>query len=308
MASKPGVLLNTNARRVQRDPDLVDRLKRLASPQRVRLTSGPEEVGPALEALLALGIDALLIVGGDGTMAGTLTPLLRRFAAEDVPVIVPTRGGTVNTIATSLGARGAPDRTLGRLLEQGAPTARLLAPVRVVADAGEPVYGFIFANGAGARWLELYYTDSRMGARGAAALVARVVASALVGGGLARRVFAPFEADLVVDGETIARRRFTAMAASGVRDIGLGFTPFRSAGSDPERIHLATTDAGPARLALELPALRAGWSGSCLDHYSTHRSLVRTPAPRPWSLDADGFPPARHLEIGAGPALRFACP
>ena len=308
MASKPGVLLNANARRVRRDPDLVDRLRRLTSPERVRLTSGSEEVGPALDALLAQGIDALAIVGGDGTMAGTLTPLLRRFAAEDVPVIVPTRGGTVNTIATSLGARGAPDRALARLLEKGGATPRLRAPVRVVADAGEPVYGFIFVNGAGARWLDLYYTESRMGARGAASLVARIAGSALVGGELARRVFAPFEAELVVDGEAIAQRRFTAMAASGVRDIGLGFTPFHSAGSDPKRIHLATTDAGPARLALELPALRAGWRGSCLDHYSTHRALVRTTQPLPWSLDADGFPPARRLEIGAGPALRFACP
>jgi len=308
VASKPGVLLNANARRVRRDPDLVARLRELASPERVRLTSGPEEIGPALDALLAQGIDALVIVGGDGTMAGTLTPLLRRFDAEEVPAIVPTRGGTVNTIATSLGARGAPDRTLERLLEEGATTTRLRAPLRVVAEAAEPVYGFIFVNGAGARWLELYYTDSRMGARGAASLVARVAASALVGGALARRVFAPFDAELVVDDEAIARSRFTAIAASGVRDIGLGFTPFHSAGSDPERIHLVTTDAGPARLALELPALRAGWRGSCLDHYSTRRSLLRTPQPQPWSLDADAFPPARHLEIGAGPALRFACP
>jgi diacylglycerol kinase family enzyme len=308
VTSKPGVLINANARRVRRDPGLVDRLRRLATAHRVRLTSGPEAVVPALDALLSQGIDALVIVGGDGTMAGTLTPLLRRFPAEDVPVIVPTRGGTVNTIATSLGARGSPDRALARLLEKGAAAPRLRAPVRVAADSGEPLYGFIFVNGAGARWLDLYYEEARMGARAAASLVARITASALVGSGLARRVFAPFEADLVVDGEAIARRRYTAMAASGVRHIGLGFRPFHSAGSDPERVHLATTDAGPARLALELPALRAGWQGSCLDHFSTHRSLLRTPQPQPWSLDADGFPPVRSLEIGAGPALRFACP
>jgi hypothetical protein len=93
-----------------------------------------------------------------------------------------------------------------------------------------------------------------------------------------------------------------------VRHIGLGFAPFWSAGSDPERIHLATTDASAARLALDLPALRAGARVRTLAHYPCREARPALAGPLTWSIDAELFPPARELAIGAGPALRFLCP
>jgi hypothetical protein len=98
------------------------------------------------------------------------------------------------------------------------------------------------------------------------------------------------------------------IAAGAVRHLGLGFAPLYSAGSDPERIHLATTGASAARLALELPALRAGSRGAGLNHYPCRQAELRLDAPLAWSIDAELFPPARVLAIGAGPTLRFWCP
>jgi diacylglycerol kinase family enzyme len=169
------------------------------------------------------------------------------------------------------------------------------------------VFGLIFANGVGVRFLELYYGDSPPGPIGALSVLGRITGSALLGGALARRVFAPFEAELVVDGERIDQRHFTVIGAASVRHIGLGFAPFRSAGRDPARIHLATTSASAARIAYELPALRAGF-GSCLTHFSVQRAELRLDVPLAWSLDGELFPSARRLEIGAGPALRFIRP
>ena len=126
-------------------------------------------------------------------------------------------------------------------------------------------------------------------------------------GPLARRTFAPFEAELEVDGKRIDQQHFTVIGASGVRHIGLGFAPFNSAGSDPERIHLAITDASAARLVSDLPALRAG-RGRSLTHFPCRRATLRLSSPLVWSLDAEMFPPARALAIGAGPALRILCP
>lgn len=302
----PGVLINANARSVRHDAGLVARLTALASHERTRVTTRLEEIAPALGDLLDAGVDTLLVVGGDGTLPHTLTRLLRRGDAESLPAIVPTRGGTVNTVASSLGARGTPDRTLAQLL-RGELREELRAPVRVSADGGEATYGFLLVNGVGVRFLELYYAGA-MGAAGAFSVVTRLSASALVGGPLARRAFSGFAAELEVDGEPIDPRHFTVIAAAAVRHIGLGFAPFWSAGSDPERIHLATTDASAARLALDLPALRAGLRVGSLAHYPCREARLRLAEPLAWSIDAELFPPARELAIGAGPALRFLCP
>jgi diacylglycerol kinase family enzyme len=303
---RPGVLINANARSVRRDPGLVARLRSLVSPERTALTSQLDEIEPALASLLDCGIDALAVVGGDGTLPHTLTRLLDGRDPNALPAILPTRGGTVNTVATSLGARGAPDESLAQLL-RGELRERRRAPVRVAADGGAPVFGFLFVNGVGVRFLELYYAGA-MGAAGALSVVARLSGSALVSGRLARRTFAPFEADLDVDGERVAQRHFTVIAAAAVRHIGLGFAPFHSAGSDPERIHLAVTGASAARLVLELPALRAGSPGRCLAHFACREAELRLAAPLAWSIDAELFEPARRLAIGAGPALRILGP
>jgi diacylglycerol kinase family enzyme len=129
-----------------------------------------------------------------------------------------------------------------------------------------------------------------------------------VGGALARRTFAPFSAQLDVDGERVDQRHFTVIGAGAVRHLGLGFAPLYSAGSDPERIHLTVTGASASRIALELPALRLGARGSCLSHFPCRGAELRLSEPLAWSLDAELLPPARRLEIAAGPVLRFLCP
>jgi diacylglycerol kinase family enzyme len=213
----------------------------------------------------------------------------------------------VNTVARSLGARGKPDETLAQLL-RGELREQRRAVVRVAADGEPPVFGFLFVNGVGVRFLELYY-GGPTGSAGALSVVARVSASALLGGALARRTFAPFEAELEVDGKRAEQTHFTVIGAGAVRHIGLGFAPFHSAGSDPERIHLVCSEASAVQIALELPALRAGrLRGGSLAHYAFRQAALDLTAPLAWSLDAELFPPARRFAIAAQPALRFLCP
>ena len=97
----PGVLVNANARSVRRDPGLVARLARLATRERIAVTAQLDEIEPALASLLDRGIDALALVGGDGTLPHTITRLLDGRDPTALPAILPTRGGTVNTIARS---------------------------------------------------------------------------------------------------------------------------------------------------------------------------------------------------------------
>ena len=304
---RPGVLLNRHAKGVRGNPQLVDRLRRRLPAVQIAATESAEDVVPAVGGMLEEGIDALLVVGGDGTWTGTLTPLLRHFPPDALPVIVPCRGGTVNTIARSFRVSVAPERTLESLLA-GELAEERRAVVRVVADGAEPRFGWIFVVGAGVRFLELYYQEKTLGPRAAFAVVTKLASSALFGGTLARSVFAPFHGELCVDGDRIAQESFTVLGAAGVREIGLGFAPFVSAGTDPERIHLTTTKASAARISLELPALRSGVGKTSLAHFPLREGEVALRTPLAWTLDAELFPPASHFDFGAGPALRVAIP
>jgi diacylglycerol kinase family enzyme len=308
---KLGVLVNARAGRPRRDPALVSRLAGLLPPGRVAASASPEEVPDALDRLRAEGVDLLALVGGDGTVGGTLTELLHRWPELELPALMLTPGGTVNTIARSLGARGRPEE-LVRRLAAGAPlrTDSRRPLVRTRSAEGSDRTGMIFANGVAVRWLRMYYEESRHGPLGAASVVARIVGSAALRGPLARSLFETSGVCVEVDDAPIPLARFTAMAASSVRHIGLGFRPFTTAGRDPERFHFTITEASAARISLELPAARFGRTlrSSCLRHYPARHVRLRFDEPQPWSVDADVFPPTRELELRATRPLRFVAP
>jgi diacylglycerol kinase family enzyme len=308
---RPGVLVNAQARRVRRDRTLLERLQRLLPAGYVRASESPEEIAPAFEALRELDIDTLVLVGGDGTVGGTLTPLLARWPAQQLPTLSLAPGGTINTIARSLGARERPELLVRRLLDGRPPrvdTRRPLVHVRTPDD--EARTGMIFANGVAVRWLRLYYQRPQPGVASAVSTVARIAGSASVRGPLARDLFSPAEVSVEVDGEPLELDRFTVMAAASVKHIGLGFRPFHMAGRDPECFHFAVTRAGASRLLVELPTLRVGFEAwpSCVRHYPARRVSLRFAQAQPWSVDADLFAAARELELSATPPLRFVVP
>ena len=305
----PGVLVNLGAGRVRRDPGLVPRIRHRLPAGAVRATGSPEEVGPALLTLHDFGIDTLVVIGGDGSVGGTLSALLACWPAAQLPDVVLAPGGTINTIARSLGAAEDPEAMLERILAGAPPRVQTLRPlVAARADGGEPRAGMIFANGAAVRWLHMYYEGARRGTGAAAGVVARIVGSALLGGPLARRLFEPIAGEVSVDGTRLDLHRFTVAAAASVREIGLGFRPFPSAGSAPTRFHFAISDAGAARIAAELPAIRLGRGTGCIRHFPARRVELALDAPQGWTLDADLFDPARHIELEATRPLRFVVP
>lgn len=304
----PGVIANARARRAGRDSRLGERLRRHLPAEYVHFTRDASEVEAALARLHALGIEHLVLVGGDGTVGGTLTPLIARFGESPLPRVSLVAGGTINTIAHSLDAHAGAEQTVRRILEQAPPRLDTVRPlIRVESDSGPARAGLIFANGVAARWLEQYYQGDELGVVASASLVGRIAASALLRGRLARSLFAPRAVEISVDGTPLDARAFTVAGASSVRDVGLGFRPFLTAGTDPERFHFLYSAASAARLSVELPALRLGFHGptSCLHHHPARRVELRFESPEPWSIDADLYPPATELRLSAWAPIRF---
>jgi diacylglycerol kinase family enzyme len=307
--SRIGALVNRQAGSIRRNPEWVARMEALLPAGHLLTTATADDVAPALASLRDAGVETLLVCGGDGTVGGTLTTLLDGW--PDPPTVVLAPGGTVNTIAKSLGADAGPVELLERLVSGRPLRHEAVRPlVRARTAEGLVRAGMIFVNGVGVRFLRMYYEDSSMGPRGAASVVARVVASSAVRGRLARETFASAPVRLHVDGRALELERFTVMAAGTVRDIGIGFRPFVFADRDPGRFHFAVTDASSARLVRELPALYRGRirEGSCVANYCAERVEMTFDAPEPWSFDADVHPPTHQLELAATPPLRFGVP
>ena len=307
--SKIGAIVNASAGACKGDPALVARLQGCLPLGHVQITEKLEDLRPALEALRAQGIDTLAIVGGDGSLSGTLTALMRCWPVDRLPRIAVTRGGTVNTIASSLGAKGGPEAALLRLATRDLPSAtpRPILQVTAGPDA-EPRFGMIFANGAAARWLQAYYAGPT-GKLGAGRLVTRTLASIPVNGSLSRQLFQTFKAELAIDGQNLLEET-TLVACSTVRHVGLGFAPFLSAGDHPGRFHCLWTCGSPAALLREMPLFALGrYSHSdALEHRAPRSLRLSLSSAQPFTIDAELFEPVSELRVDVGPRLSFLAP
>jgi len=144
-----GVVLNPKSRKNLRDPGAYDRLARkLEGRGVVREARSIDELYRIAEDFRALKIDLLGISGGDGTNHITLTGFIDVWGGA-LPQIAFLRGGTMNTVANSVGVRrGKPEGLLARLIQDYA--ARASRPLRDVERHVMRIgdhYGFLFGTG-----------------------------------------------------------------------------------------------------------------------------------------------------------------
>src|SRR5271154_3186017 len=120
-----GVVLNPRSRRNLRDPRAASRLARTLGDHGVVRTAGSiDELYRIAEDFRRDDIDVLAISGGDGTNHVTLTGFIDVYAGHTMPQVALLRGGTMNTVANSVGmGRGKPEGLLGRLIRDYAQSA-----------------------------------------------------------------------------------------------------------------------------------------------------------------------------------------
>ena len=181
-----GVVLNPRSRQNLRDPRAALRLARtLGDHGVVRKVDSMDDLHRAAEDFKRLDIDVLGISGGDGTNHVTITGFLDVYGGGEIPEsqappalpqIAFLRGGTMNTVANSVGVRhGRPEGLLGRLIRAYAERSSMpLANVeRHVMRIGPPGaggrgfakgrhYGFLFGTGV----VHGYIAEYSRGGRG----------------------------------------------------------------------------------------------------------------------------------------------
>lgn len=314
-----GVIVNPSSRDNRRNPGRVRTLAaQLGSRGSVFEASTPEALDDYLRTLHTEGVRYLGICGGDGTQHLTISRALPIWNDDPLPTLVPLRGGTMNTVSSSVGvARRSPEALLDSVLAREAGGALRFAQ-RATARIGDNV-GFLFGVGAVHGFLAEYYRDGDPNAvtaartlwRAAAGALSDVVARKTSYGGATARVAAPFRGHVGFrEGPDWEVRDYLAITGGTIEDMGLGFRPFAAARSRASAFQLLGIHGNAAALAAALPRL---WRSRPLSGKVAYDTLTTyaciTPEadlPYGYMMDGDLYEHNGPLTIESGPMVEFA--
>lgn len=227
----------------------------------------PAEIAAAVTELAGLGVDALAVAGGDGTVQCVLSHVLLGGLFSRLPTIALVPTGSTNMTARDVGFVDVRRRGWQPLLDWAASgntdsraTITERAVLRIQAsDSQTPICGMLF--GIGAVHHAVQYTQENLhskGIRGEAgpglAFLRFLKSVALQD----RRHFAPTqlrmtdEAGHTVDGATLL------MVASTLDRLVLGFHPFWGVEHAP--IAWTTISPNASRFFMRLPFVARGWA------------------------------------------------
>jgi diacylglycerol kinase family enzyme len=321
-----GVVLNPKSRHNLRDPGAATRLaRRLGEQGVVREARSIDELYRIAEDFRRHEVDVLAISGGDGTNTVTLSGFIDVYGGAPIPDVALLRGGTMNTVANSVGVRqGHPEGLLSRLLL--AYGRRAAMPLRsaerytmrvtpIEQDRRRSQFGFLFGTGVVHGFLAEYYAAGDTSPLVAAGTLLRGAASAFVGGPMIRRMAAPFRGSVTLaDGSTWPERDYLAVAAGTIGHIGLDFKPFyRWDEGVPQggAFHVLGIHASPVSFVAELGRIHRGRpmsAGKAYDAVSNGMVVRSADGSVRYMVDGDLHVSRGAIEVGIGPRVRLVLP
>lgn len=258
------------------------------------------ELDEAVARAIDRSPDILALCGGDGSYFRALSALQRVLGEAPWPAILPLPAGTINNLTHAVRSLSrSPERLLA-----GVVADRVRGIPHQVADCdlfrvGEDEVGYIFGAGMIVNFLRAYDASPNPSPLSAAGLIARLVGSAAIGGELQAKIFQPFEADVVCDGERVPHRSYRMLIASSVRAIGLGFEPFYMAGRKPGHVHVLGGPARASRLIRNLPRFRRGLPANDPQLYDNVAGEMNVEFERPawYTINGDLLGPVMRVSL-----------
>jgi diacylglycerol kinase (ATP) len=308
-----GVVFNPRAGRNKRDPGAPERIKRqLGDHGVVAAPRSIDELNRVAEDFRRQRVSVLGIAGGDGTNHVTLTGFHQVYGDEPLPTVALLRGGTMNTVADSLGLpRGRTEGLLDRLVRRYLETPASLPAFEQWTLDVDGKLGFLWGTGVVAGFLHEYYATGTPSPWTAVKILSRGIGSAVIRGPMVRRMTRPIECEVETDtGEHWPMRSYLSVAAGTIRDIGLGFKPFHRAGEVRGAVHLLGIHTSPLGFVVDLPRIHdaAGMLPGKSTDALVRRAVVRTrEAPLRYMIDGDILEsPRAETTLRIGPVVKIA--
>ncbi len=301
-----GVILNPNSKRYKRNPEKLKRMGFIVGDKgSFSPTKDLNDIRRVAEEFLARDIDILALSGGDGTNHRTLTTFIETYGDRPLPKIALLRGGTLNTIATSCGIFGTPEKILSDLLykyHEDEPFETTQVDIMKINQQ----YGFIWGMGVIHRFMQAYYHHGEPSPMRAATTLAKSIGSAFINGPFACQMFSRVDGEVISDGERWAFRNYSAIFAGSISQLGLGFQVFRLVGSE-RKFHGIGFSMPPRNVLKCVPFLFLGKSNGCSDWIDRAASTMTVQLSEPcgYIIDGDLHPPTDRFELSLGPRLTF---
>lgn len=298
------VINNPNAKLNRRCTDRYEQLAKILGDEgTIYQTRRPEETASLAEKVAREDVDILAVCGGDGTLHHTLTAFINAYGGDFPPMLLPLKGGTMNTIYKSVGCRDGAERNLAALLaKRRRGEAFEVARRNIINVSGK--YAFLFGNGIGANILMHYYSGPHDGVRQALRTAFDVIAAPVFRTKDYARLYGRLEIEGTVDGKPVPFHNMLAVLAGTVKDIGIGAKPFYRAEETEGKFQAIFIGFGALQAAANAIRIFQGkpfW-GRVADELATH-ATVKAKEPFAYFLDGEVYE-AASLELKPGPAIR----
>lgn len=307
-----GLIINPRAGANRRDPTTAARLARqLGDRGVVAMPHSLEQLEQVAEDFRRQKIDVLGIAGGDGTNYVTLSRFHEVYGSDPLPTVAFLRGGTMNTVANSLGLpQGRPEGLLDRLVRRYLETPRLsVVEQRTMNIEGK--LGFLWGLGVIPAYLQEYYATGDPSPWTAAKTLGRGIVSAAFRGAMIRRMTTPVEVEVELqDGECWPMRKYLCVGAGTIPDIGLGFKPYYLAGRRVGTFHIQGLTTSPLGFIADLPRIHRAApmaDGKSIDRLTQHAVIRSKGSTLSYMIDGDLIEhPSPEMTIRLGPVVRIA--
>jgi len=302
-----GVVINPHAGGNRGDDGRLARLQQILGASGVAVAPASlSDLDRVVHEIKGRGVDVLAVCGGDGSFFRTLSAAARAYGPESLPRFLPLRGGSMNTIARSVGCRrGRPESVLAQVVAELRAGGRIDSTERQLMVINGDSFGFMSGAGAVVNFLQAYYGRAGRGPVAAASLFGRALLSAALRDGFAQQLLSGIDAEIKSDDQRLAQRHFNFVYASTINEIGLGIQVTYRGDRTPGHFHLIAADIRPTQALARVHRLRRGRPLDLPTVYDNVARSVRIEFERPthYMIDGDVLPPVQRLDLSSGPRL-----
>ncbi len=218
-----------------------------------KITKDLSELTDSVHYFCQQNIELLAINGGDGTISCTLTALIHAYQDKPLPKILILPGGTINTLAQNLSIRGTPEEILYQAINKYSSTGKL-ACRNLPSLKVNNHYGFIFASGTCAHFLQVFYKN-KTNALGSLLLLAKIILSRLTSNHLYNQVVRSQYYELSVEQQGTIKHQSCSVLCSSIKNLPLGIPYFRNIPADQSAFELSSIITPARSLPWRLPSL-----------------------------------------------------